>query len=297
MPILSIVIPTYRRPEQLARCLAGIARSEGVDGDDAEIVVVDDGSPNGDAVLKVVAAAKAKCPFHVIFHRQPNGGPASARKRGCDLASGNWISFFDDDCAPRRDWLRRVIDGLKARPEAMLGGVTVNAIKGCLYAEASQLLIDHIYRAFRGPRGQEFIASNNMSLPKAALAEIQSFDVTMPLAGGEDRDLCARWIESGRSIHLDRKAIVYHYHFMCFNEYVRQHFSYGRGAYHYHSRRARRTRSGIRIEPLRFYSDLVLIPFRKGKRPFTSSIALSTLLLLSQVANAYGFFHEKFRNA
>ena len=74
-PFVSIVIPTYARPERLRECLAALARQT-LPADTFEIVVVDDGSPQ--PVVPPADTAAAGPTIRII--RQPNAGPAAARK-------------------------------------------------------------------------------------------------------------------------------------------------------------------------------------------------------------------------
>ena len=97
---VSIVVPTYRRPEQLARCLQALAELE-YPTDRYEVVVVDDGSAEPDAtrIASICLEAGAR------LERQARSGPAAARNRGARAARGEFIAFLDDDCAPSPDWL------------------------------------------------------------------------------------------------------------------------------------------------------------------------------------------------
>ncbi|MEX0778090.1 MAG: glycosyltransferase family 2 protein [Balneolales bacterium] len=85
---ISIIIPTYNRCELLEQALGSIPR---LDSRVKEIIVVDDGST--DATVNLLTA---KYPYVRLIH-QANLGPGSARNRGLDVASGNWISFLDSD--------------------------------------------------------------------------------------------------------------------------------------------------------------------------------------------------------
>jgi glycosyltransferase involved in cell wall biosynthesis len=77
VPSFSIVIPSYRRPRQLAECLRALSRLE-YPRDRFEVIVVDDG---GDAPLdEVVAPFGSNLSLTLI--RQPNAGPAAARNLG-----------------------------------------------------------------------------------------------------------------------------------------------------------------------------------------------------------------------
>jgi len=62
-----------------------------------EVIVVDDGSlpPTKQAISDWQAGCKPE--FRLIYHRQPNSGPAVARNAGVALSSGDLIHFIDDD--------------------------------------------------------------------------------------------------------------------------------------------------------------------------------------------------------
>jgi hypothetical protein len=81
--------------------------------------------------------------------------------------------------------------------------------------------------------------------------------------------------------------VVSHHHRLGLAGFVRQHFNYGRGARRYHERRAQRRGEPFRVEPPRFYLDLLIHPFRaaRGRRAAT----LLVLTVLAQAANAAGF--------
>ena len=71
-PLVSVVIPTYARPERLRNCLAALARQT-MPAEAFEVVVVDDGSPQ--PILLAENTASAGPVVHVI--RQQNAGPAA----------------------------------------------------------------------------------------------------------------------------------------------------------------------------------------------------------------------------
>ena len=91
-PDVSVVIPTYRRPVELAEALASVLRQEGVT---VEAFVVDD-CPDGSARAVVEAAADPRVTY--LADLQPSGGrPALLRNRGLHHATGELIHFLDDD--------------------------------------------------------------------------------------------------------------------------------------------------------------------------------------------------------
>lgn len=84
---LSVIIPTYNRPEFVVDCVESLNRA-GVEG--IEIVVVDDGST--DRTREVVEGLGC-CRY--IF--QENQGPAAARNNGFSRCTGEYVAFVDSD--------------------------------------------------------------------------------------------------------------------------------------------------------------------------------------------------------
>ena len=275
----SVVVPTYGRPERLARCLAALAHVE----TDApfEVVVVDDGSP----VPASVAAVEQRLDVRLV--RQANAGPAAARNAGAQAARYPFLAFTDDDCEPTPAWLARLGAALAARPDALVGGRTVNALARNPFAEASQLLVSFLTDYYGRPGRVPFFASNNVALSAEGFAALGGFDRAFPLAAGEDRDLCARWHAQGRPSVYVPDAVVRHAHALTPAGFVRQHLHYGRGAYHYHRLRA----SAPVPEPLAFYGRLVAYPLSAPRRSVRSALHVA-LLGVAQVANVAGYAAE-----
>ncbi|MBC8138593.1 MAG: glycosyltransferase [Fibrella sp.] len=303
VPRFSVVVPTYNRPEQLSRCLAALCELA-YPQDRYEILIVDDGSPES-TYEQIGEAVKRHRESHsdlaIRLLTQTNAGPASARNHGLREATGEYIAFTDDDCAPAPGWLTALAQRFASVPEDMLGGYTANLLENDPFASSSQLLLDYLYQCWNGLDSGEatFFASNNIAFPVAELRLLGGFDAGFPLAAAEDRDLCRRWLASGKRMTYVANAHIGHFHGMSLRKFYRQHHNYGRGAFHYHHRTTQETDSAprtVKVAPLRFYRDLMLYPFRsrtagRGHSP----VVLSGLLFLSQFANAAGFFGEKNR--
>lgn len=89
-PLVSIIIPTYNRPELLERaCNTAFQQSY----ENIEIIVVDDNSPTDySEVLRVLEPLNIK-----YTKRSANGGGSAARNTGIEIAKGEFIAFLDDD--------------------------------------------------------------------------------------------------------------------------------------------------------------------------------------------------------
>jgi glycosyltransferase involved in cell wall biosynthesis len=291
-PQFSIVIPTRNRPDSLASCLDAIARLD-YPRHDFDVVVVDDG---GDVDLSDACAAAAGCRVRVL--RQPHLGPASARNLGAFQARGRYLAFTDDDCTPEPAWLRVLEAAFERDPDVALGGHTVNALGENIYSGASQMLVDYLYEYFESDtRGLRFFASNNLAVPAAGFRTIGGFDESFSLPAAEDREFCERWHRKGRRLVFTPEAVVQHAHLLGPAAFVRQHFTYGRGADHLLKARSRNEGGPVRVsaEPLPFYRDLVAYPLRKSTG--WRKVPLALLMAISQVAYAAGYFWERLRHS
>ena len=286
-PFFSIVVPTYNRREQLTRCLTSLA---GLDypRDRFEVIVVNDGGAQPEAMI---GSLGQELKVKLIY--QQHAGVAAARNTGSAQASGEFLAFTDDDCAPDPHWLEALAQSLHTWPDHLIGGRTANALPHNLFSTASQLLASYVYNYYnREPHAARFFASNNMALSAERFRTIGGFDCTYTRAAAEDRELCDRWQYHGHHMTYVPEAVVYHAHELTFRTFWRQHFGYGRGAYQFHRARALRRQARIKIEPPSFYTNLARYPWRGSQthRP----VLLACLLVLSQSANAAGFFWEMF---
>lgn len=292
---ISVIIPTYNRPDLLERCLTGFKHLKSTEFN-FEIVVVDDGSP-----LNVGDAMAAHFDdLSVRWIRQLNKGPATARNVGAKAAEGKFIAFMDDDCLPDPEWLFYLFRALSSRPTVLVGGKTINGLSQNLYSEASQLLVRYLYDYFEEKNGR-FFTSNNFAMSRQLFHQVGGFDETMSLAAGEDREFCYRWMQAGLHMDYQEKAVAYHFHQLSRASFWRQHFAYGRGAHQYHRLKAAQNQTAIRLEPLAFYGSLLTYPLgQKGgrmKRPLSQKMRLVWLMGVSQLANGVGYFYEKWRGS
>lgn len=93
-PFISFIVPVYKVEEYLHECVDSII---GQTCDDWELILIDDGSPDGcPQICDEYAASDRRIK---VIHQQ-NKGVAAARNAGLDIATGEWIWFVDSD-----DWI------------------------------------------------------------------------------------------------------------------------------------------------------------------------------------------------
>lgn len=288
MAIISVIIPTFNRPASLAACLESFARLR-YPQEQFEVIVVDDG---GDPDLSaVIEPLRQRINLRLVT--QDHAGPARARNNGAAHATGHFIAFTDDDCAVDENWLTELMLRLQQDPARMYGGYTANALEQNVYSAASQSLIDYLYGYYNSDLEQaRFFTSNNMALSRSLFEQAGGFQENFRRASGEDRELCDRWRTLGRGMTFVPEARVEHSHDLTWSSFWRQHFNYGVGAWRFWECKHAKGMAGPKIEPLRFYLDLM---YHVRKSKLKPAVPLSLLLLISQLANAAGFAWAKIR--
>jgi GT2 family glycosyltransferase len=282
-PRFTVIVPTFERPAPLAACV-GALRALDRPGGSLEIVIVNDGGrpPAPDTVR---AADDATLVLRVVDQR--NAGPASARNRGAAEARGEFLAFTDDDCLPDRGWLTAFDAALRATPDALVGGRTVNAIPDSVFADTSQRLADFVSSYFHGGAMGRFFTSNNLAVAREAFLAAGGFDTSFPFSAGEDRELGDRWSAQGRSSVAAPDALVRHAHRLSARGFLRQHFTYGRGAVAFRRVRAESGRP-VRVDPA-FYVQSLADALRGGG---VRAPARAALTAIAHAAYAAGLVYE-----
>ncbi len=118
MSEFTVVVPVYKVEEYLAQCVDSILAQTYAD---FELILVDDGSPDGCPVLCDEYAKKD--PRIRVIHRA-NGGLAAARKTGLDAVASEYVAFVDSDDWVLPNWLETIKGHIDAhnRPDIVLFG-------------------------------------------------------------------------------------------------------------------------------------------------------------------------------
>lgn len=95
-PLVSIIVPVYKVEQYLNRCVESLV---GQTYRALEIILVDDGSPDGSGSLCDEWAEKDS---RIRVLHKANGGLSSARNAGIEVCTGQYIAFVDSD-----DWMEQ----------------------------------------------------------------------------------------------------------------------------------------------------------------------------------------------
>ena len=195
---ISVVIPTYNRANLLDRALKSVmAQTRTAD----EIIVVDDGSIDGTAML-----IESTYKNSVEYLCQPNRGVSSARNTGIRKAKGNWIALLDSD----DEWKANKLESQLAAVEKQLeydfchtneiwirNGKRVNAMTkheksgGYIFENCLPLCV---------------ISPSSVIIRKTVFDEIGLFDEEIPAC--EDYDFWLRYCCEKPVLYLDKPLLT-----------------------------------------------------------------------------------------
>lgn len=123
---ISVVIPTYRRPEDLERCILALAQQKRLPSE--VIVVVRDTDYDTRVVVeRLMNVQQTPCVsfrdildcLQMVIVSEP--GQVAALNAGVEKATGDIVAITDDDAVPYTRWLARIAHHFTADPT--VGGV------------------------------------------------------------------------------------------------------------------------------------------------------------------------------
>jgi glycosyltransferase involved in cell wall biosynthesis len=197
---ISVVVPTYKRPALLLRCLDALL-SQSIGDASFEIIVISDG--DDPATSRAIEAMPVrKFPGLKYYSLPSKSGPAAARNVGWMLADAELVAFTDDDCIPASNWLASMWTAYRKnqKNEIAFSGNTVVPINS--HPTDYEKNISQLAAA-------EFITAN-CACTKDALQRVGGFDERFRMAWREDSDLQFKFIQQGISIIKVADALVTH---------------------------------------------------------------------------------------
>jgi len=206
--MISIVIPTFKRPDLLERLLDSVYAQT---YQDYEVIVVDDASPNVGEYASIIETAERRFEKFQFVEMDSNGGAPRARNEGIKRAAGDWVALVDDD----DEWLPAKLELQSVMAETADDNVgliytwtRVVGANGNVISESTPeiegMTIKEIFST-------NFILSPSVMVRRQALEEASGYDEQ--LSSCQDWDMWARILEAGWACKVVRSAVsVYHQH-------------------------------------------------------------------------------------
>jgi len=200
---VSVLIPTFRRPDSFLRAARSVMAQIGVDS--IEIIAIDN-SPEGSALPAFHQLAE-ESRFPVRWAHEPKPGVAHARNAALKLASGKFIAWLDDDEEASPRWLASLLAVRKETgAQSVFGPVRARAPADTANADFYENLYARSGAPYNSVTRQSYGIGN--SLQPRAMFEEAPFDTRANERGGEDDALFASWREAGATFAWAHEAWV-----------------------------------------------------------------------------------------
>ncbi|WP_144154614.1 glycosyltransferase family 2 protein [Paraburkholderia sp. BCC1885] len=215
---VTVLVPTFRRPNDLARCLAALQQQSRAPDEVVVVARPDDAATH--TCLRDPAVVGA-LPLSVALVELP--GQVAALNRGLDAANGDVIAITDDDAAPRPDWVERIAAAFTndTRLGALGGRDWVHEKGRVLDGERplvgkvrpSGKIIGNHHLGVGGAREVDLLKGANMSYRREAVRHIR-FDARLRGAGAQvhnDMAFSMSVKNAGWKLVYDPRVAVDHY--------------------------------------------------------------------------------------
>ena len=198
---LSVIIPVHNGGDEFGLCLEALRASSRCP---EEIVVADDASTDGSAVLALRYGAQVVC------LEGPPHGPAFARNRGAEKARGEILVFLDADVAIHSDALALMESYLNHHPEiaAVFGSYDVNPRAGSLVSRYKNLLHHYVHQHSQREASTFWGACG--AIRREIFAALGGFDESYARPKIEDIEFGVRLRRAGQRVWLCPDVQVTH---------------------------------------------------------------------------------------
>jgi len=221
---LSIIIPTYNRNQKVSECVETLGHN------DAEIIVVDDGSTKP---VEVPSAVR-------LIRHDSNRGRAAALNTGLKAASHDVVLIMDDDIYASPDMIVRLVDEFVVwnNPKLALVGRVIWDPEVRMTPTMRWMEEFGPFRDIAANRSGLLsnLTTVNTIVWRPFVLEHGGFDENFPYSGLEDVELGLRLRKQGLETRLLASAVGYHHQTMRVQDLVHRELSEGRSAVYLHAK-------------------------------------------------------------
>lgn len=228
---ITVVIPTYRRPQSLYNCLNAL-KQQLRPADEILVIVRETDNLTWKSLENL---AEDLLPLKILTVKV--SGVIAAMNLGLNFAQGDIISFTDDDAVPHIDWLAKIEACFQTDPKlAGIGGKDLMYEGKQLVRGEKQIvgklqwfgrMIANHHLGVGEPREVDFLKGVNMSYQTQAVKD-KLFDIRMKGSGAQvhfEVAFCLSLIRDGWKLLYDPQIVVDHYLAERFDEDLRDSFN------------------------------------------------------------------------
>jgi glycosyltransferase involved in cell wall biosynthesis len=229
---VTVIVPTYHRPKDLARCLEALQKQ--TRPADEVLVVFRDTDPETRQLLE--AFNPNLLPLRTLMLPDA-GGVVAALNGGLDAALGEIIAITDDDAAPHTDWLANIETHFLS--DSLVGGVGGRdwVYHGTELEEGDREVVGQVqwfgrviaehHLGIGKAREVDLLKGVNMSFRRTAIANLR-FDRRLNGTGAQPHNelaFCLPLRRAGWKLIYDPKVAVDHFPAQRFDEDQRDTFN------------------------------------------------------------------------
>jgi glycosyltransferase involved in cell wall biosynthesis len=211
-PVTVVVcVISHRRPQGLARLLAGLDRQSFTRAPAPEVaVLVVDNDPEGSAA-SVCAAAGGSLRFPLEYRLEPRRGIPYARNAAVRHVgrSADFLAFVDDDEVPEPGWLEELLAVQSRHRADVVSGPVLPHFES---PPPRWILRGGFFERVRHPTGSALtVARTNNVLIRTSVFEgmEQLFDERLALTGGSDTHFFVRVWRAGYKLIWADEAVIH----------------------------------------------------------------------------------------
>lgn len=208
-PIVSIIIPTYKRPLTLSRAINSCLNQK---YSNIEIIVVDDNN-SGDEFRKeteTLMASYEKNDKVIYIKHKKNMNGSAARNTGIKASKGKYIAFLDDDDEFLEDKIQKQVEKME----------TLDDTWGACYTgyrkQKDNVVIEIGTENREGKLKKEALmrtlyisGGSNLLVKKSVIEEINGFDESF--SRNQDLEFLVRILENYKLAYVDGCSLIIHF--------------------------------------------------------------------------------------
>lgn len=207
-PLVSVVIPTYKRPTDLKRAVDSVLNQ---DYKNIEIIVVDDNNAGTSerAETETLMEQYAENTKVKYLKHDKNRNGSAARNTGWKSAKGKYITYLDDDDEISKSKIKKQVECLE----------TLDDSWGACYTAYRLVKADGSYQISSESRSGDvylyalmrtmFMGSgSNLFLRKSVVDEIGGYDESFQR--NQDIEFMARALEHHKLAYIDEELLIIH---------------------------------------------------------------------------------------
>lgn len=226
--MISLIVATKKRPIYIEKCLRSVLNSS---FSDFEIILIDQSNDNQtEAVITAIKSSKIK------YFKIQQKGKARALNYAIRAASGDIVTFTDDDCVVSRSWLKIIYDGFYTHKnvDGIIGSVLPfqpqkhpHKICPAIFNIITKIIVSSINRFPVNGLG----IGSNMSFRRSVFDSMGFFLTwlgpgVLHLGGGEEEEYIYRLLRNKMAIAYLPTSIVFHNRWLTYTEYRIQQSKY-----------------------------------------------------------------------